>query len=317
MSGTPTILPFIADSQKHAVTPTNPATLTHAYIATIKSSTFHTSFQKFTWIIDSGAADHMTFNLGQLISRKSSIPSVMSNANDEEIEPVYEILPASASIPHQSPAEEVIQVTSFSKADNTNEISHDDLISKGTEPTHQLPKRKNRDKPRVQYEADFKAKGKYPINNYISLSKLSEPHVHYVKHLAGIFVPNSVTEALEDPKWKETINEEMRALQKNVIWKLMPLPHGKKTVGCMWIYTMKLKANGSVERYKVRLVANGYTQRYGIDYEKTFASVAKINTIRVLLSLATNLDWPLHPFDVKNAFLHGDLEEEVYMDLPQ
>ncbi|CAL2239859.1 unnamed protein product [Prunus armeniaca] len=84
----------------------------------------------------------------------------------------------------------------------------------------------------------------------------------------------------------------------------------------MWIYTVKLKADGSVERYKVRLVANGYIQRYGTNYEETFALVAKINTIRVLLSLAANLDWPLHQFDVENAFLHGDLEEEVYMDLP-
>ena len=79
---------------------------------------------------------------------------------------------------------------------------------------------------------------------------------------------------------------------------------------------MKLKADGSVERYKARLVAKGYTQRYEIDYQETFGLVVEINTIRVLLSLAANLDWPLHQFDVKNAFLHGDLEEEVYIDLP-
>ncbi|CAL8996419.1 unnamed protein product [Prunus brigantina] len=112
------------------------------------------------------------------------------------------------------------------------------------------------------------------------------------------------------------MNEEMRALQKNGTWELVPLPHGKKTVGCRWIYTVKLKADGSVERYKARLVAKGYTQRYGIDYQETFAPLAKIKTIRILLSLAANLDWALHQFDVKNAFLHGDLEEEVYMDLP-
>ncbi|BBH01746.1 HXXXD-type acyl-transferase family protein [Prunus dulcis] len=84
---------------------------------------------------------------------------------------------------------------------------------------------------------------------------------------------------------------------------------------CMWIYTVKLKADGSIERYKARLVAKGYTQKYEKDYQETFALAAKINIIRVLLSLTANLDWPLHQFDVKNAFLRGDLEKEVYMDL--
>ena len=123
-------------------------------------------------------------------------------------------------------------------------------------------------------------------------------------------------DALKDPKWSQAMNEEMEALEKNNTWELVPPPQGKRVVGCRWVYTIKHNADGSVNRYKARLVAKGYTQTYGVDYEETFAPVAKINTVRVLMSLAANLDWPLQQFDVKNAFLHGELSEEVYMDLP-
>ena len=71
------------------------------------------------------------------------------------------------------------------------------------------------------------------------------------------------------------------------------------------MFTVKHKTDGTIDRYKARLVAKGFTQTYGIDYEETFASAAKMNSIRILLSLTTNLDWPLHQLDVKNAFLNG------------
>ena len=106
----------------------------------------------------------------------------------------------------------------------------------------------------------------------------------------------------------------MEALQKNFTWELVPLPEGKKMVECRWIFTVKLNPDGSINRYKARLVAKGYTQKYGIDYEDTFVPVAKMNTIRVLISLAANLNWPLRQFDIKNTFLNGTIDEEVYMD---
>lgn len=135
-------------------------------------------------------------------------------------------------------------------------------------------------------------------------------------NLDQVQVPSSITEALKDPNWRSAAFEEIQALEKNNTWQITKLPPGKRTVGCKWIFTVKHKADGSVERLKARLVAKGYTQTHGINYQETFAPVAMLNTVRVLLSIAANLDRPLYQLDVKNAFLNGDLEEEIYMNVP-
>lgn len=112
------------------------------------------------------------------------------------------------------------------------------------------------------------------------------------------------------------MTEELQALTENKTWSVVKIPEGKKAVGSRWVYKVKFNSDGTIERYKARLVARGFTQTYGVDYKETFAPVAKMNTVRVLLSVAVNHAWPLYQMDVKNAFLHGDLEEEVYMKLP-
>ena len=94
------------------------------------------------------------------------------------------------------------------------------------------------------------------------------------------------------------------------------MPRGKSTIGCKWVYEIKTKSDGTIERYKARLVAKGYAQEYGIDYEETFAHVARITSVCSLLAIAVVHQWPLFQMNVKNAFLNGDLTEEVYMQAP-
>ena len=99
---------------------------------------------------------------------------------------------------------------------------------------------------------------------------MSKSNKLFVNQLSTVYIPNSVQEALVDLRWKEAMNDELRSLKKNATWELSDLPAGKKSVGCKWVYTMKYKADGMIDRFKARLVVKGYTQKYGIDYTDTF-----------------------------------------------
>ena len=112
------------------------------------------------------------------------------------------------------------------------------------------------------------------------------------RSLSDIQIPKNIHQALAQFEWKRAVLEEIHALEKNKTWEYTELPVRKKLVGCKWIFTVKHNADGSVDRFKARLVTKGFTQSYGIDYEETFAPVAKLNSILVLLSFAANLDWP-------------------------
>lgn len=112
------------------------------------------------------------------------------------------------------------------------------------------------------------------------------------------------------------MDKEIHALEKTGTWILTAFPNGKRPIGCKWVYKVKLNLDGSFERYKARLVAKEYTQREGLDFLETFSLVAKSVSVRVLLALASAKGWPFHQLDINNAFLHGDLDEEVYMTLP-
>ncbi|RVW40116.1 Retrovirus-related Pol polyprotein from transposon TNT 1-94 [Vitis vinifera] len=120
----------------------------------------------------------------------------------------------------------------------------------------------------------------------------------------------------EDLKWHKAMNEEIGSIEKNNSWELVELPKWQKSIGVKWVYKTKLNKDGGVDKYKARLVVKGYKQEFGVDYKKVFAPVAKLDTIRLVLSMAAQNSWSIHQLDVKSAFLHGELEEEVYIDQP-
>ena len=150
----------------------------------------------------------------------------------------------------------------------------------------------------------------------LSYDSLSAKHLRYTLAISTNNEPSTYAEAKTNPEWTKAMKEKIKALQDNHTWFLTPLPPEKTLIGYKWVYKIKHKEDGSIERYKARLVAKGYTQQEGIDYLDTFSPVVKLTTIRLLLSLVATQNWFLHQLDVDNAFLYGDLNEEVYMEPP-
>ena len=110
--------------------------------------------------------------------------------------------------------------------------------------------------------------------------------------------------------------EELQALGDNHTWDVVQCPPNVKSIDCKWIYLIKLRSNGTLDFYNALLVVLGNKQEYGVDFEENFAPVSKMTIVRMVIYIAASQSWPLHQMDVKNAFLHGDLKEDIYMVLP-
>ncbi|MFS7932971.1 putative RNA-directed DNA polymerase [Helianthus anomalus] len=157
----------------------------------------------------------------------------------------------------------------------------------------------------------------HPLANFVSYDKFSDSHKAFLAAITSNDEPENFKQAVQDPNWRDAMQKEIKALEENDTWTIEDLPHGKRTIDSKWVYKIKYKPNGEIERYKARLVAKGYTQMEVVDYHDTFAPVAKLVTVRSLLAIAVKKEWIIHQLDVNNAFLHGDLHEEVYMRIPQ
>ena len=129
-----------------------------------------------------------------------------------------------------------------------------------------------------------------------------------------IVEPENYEDAAQDESWRKAMEAELEMIEKNDTWKLVERPFAKPVIGVKWVYKTKLNLDGTVQKNKARLVAKGYSQKPGIDYNETFAPVARLDTIRTLIALAAHMEWSLYQLDVKSAFLNGVLKEEVYVD---
>ncbi|EPS73343.1 hypothetical protein M569_01413 [Genlisea aurea] len=139
----------------------------------------------------------------------------------------------------------------------------------------------------------------------------------YISHFDSIpLEPKTVKEAISHPGWKAAMEEELAALHHNETWLLVPRDEASHTIGCKWVFKTKLRPDGSLDRLKARLVAKGYNQIDGVDYTETFSPVIRPGTIRLVLSIALTRNWDIRQLDVKNAFLHGKISEDIFMEQP-
>ena len=147
-----------------------------------------------------------------------------------------------------------------------------------------------------------------------------EHQVHHVAYnVCQITEPRTIEEALTGEcaqEWKAAADSEYKSLMENETWDLVELPRDKTAIGCKWVFKVKHKSDGTVERFKGRLVAKGYAQKFGFDYLETFSPVVRFSSIRALIAFAVQNDMLIHQMDVVTAFLNGDLDEDIYMQQP-
>lgn len=156
----------------------------------------------------------------------------------------------------------------------------------------------------------------YPISSVLSYSNISSEFQNAILSVSADTVPSTFKQAILSDLWKKAMNTEFDGMNTNKTYSIVTLPPGKNVVGCRWVYALKYNADGTVERPRARLVAQGYTQQEGVDYTDTFSPVAKMTSVKLLLALAAKKGWSLSQMDVTNAFLHSELDEEIYMSLP-
>ncbi|XP_071686825.1 uncharacterized protein [Rutidosis leptorrhynchoides] len=236
-------------------------------------------------------------------------------------EPIQTPTPNPEPTPDHEPTETISPNHEITETSSNNEPQpheeQNDTNSDETTQRYVLPQRINRGVPPKRYSPEKEAqRSRYPMAN-IAQGNLSKEAQKFNSAIYSENIPTSVEQAFKSKDWKKAIEVEMKALNDNDTWEKCVIPQGKKPVGCRWVFTIKYKPDGTIERYKARLVAKGYTQTYGIDYSETFSPVAKIDTIRVHHTEAVMRIIRYLKKTVGNGVVfkkNGHLEAQVYTD---
>ncbi|XP_070032783.1 uncharacterized mitochondrial protein AtMg00820-like [Nicotiana tomentosiformis] len=138
----------------------------------------------------------------------------------------------------------------------------------------------------------------YSICNSVSYNTIYKAYRDYLTAFSAIEEPRAFVEASKDERWVAAMRTEIQALEDNGTWELVKLPPGKRPIGCKWVYKLKYKADGSIERFKARLATKGYNQKEGLDYNKTFSPIVKIAIVRLVIAIAAVEGWHIHQMDV-------------------
>ncbi|GJW78084.1 retrovirus-related pol polyprotein from transposon TNT 1-94 [Tanacetum coccineum] len=200
-----------------------------------------------------------------------------------------------------------------------DDVGEEKSIKRNTKVVHNI----NEEDESIEVDeiVNIKESKNHPLDQVIgnlnqrTLRSLAQNHRNFFCFISTI-EPKNINEALKDESWIVAMQEELNQFVANDVWELVPLPISQSVIGAKWVFRNKLDENGIVSRNKARLVAQGYNQQEGIDYDETYAPVARLESIRILLAIACTNDFKLYQMDVKSAFLNGFINEEVYVSQP-
>nr|GEW20391.1 ribonuclease H-like domain-containing protein [Tanacetum cinerariifolium] len=166
---------------------------------------------------------------------------------------------------------------------------------------------------------DFIVEGKvkYDVERVVNYVNLNHDNYFFSYALNKRVEPTCYEEAILDNNWIGAMNAEIEVLNENHTWKITNLPPNRKAIGNKWIYKIKYKSSGDIDRYMARLVVKGFNKKEGIDFDETFSPVVKMSTVKCVIALSVTNNWHLFQLDVNNAFLYGDLDEDIYTTIPK